>query len=49
MLDAYVDRLVQDFQGGKFRIGWDAGNGAAGPALEKLIAKLPGGASRDPH
>ena len=40
--DTYVDRLVQDFQGGKFRIGWDAGNGAAGPALEKLIAKLPG-------
>ena len=25
-----------------FRIGWDAGNGAAGPALEKLITKLPG-------
>ena len=24
------------------RIGWDAGNGAAGPALEKLVAKLPG-------
>ena len=42
ILDAYVDRLVQDFQGGEFRIGWDAGNGAAGPALEKLIAKLPG-------
>ena len=40
--DTYVDRLVQDFQGGQFRIGWDAGNGAAGPALEKLIAKLPG-------
>ncbi|MFC7535856.1 phosphoglucomutase/phosphomannomutase PgmG [Sphingomonas sp. GCM10030256] len=42
ILDRYVDRLVQDFQGGSFRIGWDAGNGAAGPALEKLIAKLPG-------
>jgi phosphomannomutase len=24
------------------RIGWDAGNGAAGPALEALVAKLPG-------
>ncbi len=24
------------------RIGWDAGNGAAGPALERLVAKLPG-------
>ena len=24
------------------KVGWDAGNGAAGPALEKLAAKLPG-------
>src|SRR5690606_9152544 len=24
------------------RVGWDAGNGAAGPALEALVAKLPG-------
>ncbi len=40
--DAYVARLVSDFQGGSFRIGWDAGNGAAGPALEKLVQKLPG-------
>jgi phosphomannomutase len=42
ILDAYVSRLVQDFAGGSFRIGWDAGNGAAGPALEKLVRKLPG-------
>jgi len=42
VLDAYVQRLVSDFQGGSFRIGWDAGNGAAGPALEKLVQKLPG-------
>jgi len=42
ILDAYVNRLVQDFQGGDFRVGWDAGNGAGGPALEKLVAKLPG-------
>ena len=42
IIDAYVERLVQDFQGGEFRIGWDAGNGAAGPALEKLIQRLPG-------
>ena len=40
--DAYVARLVSDFQGGSFRIGWDAGNGAAGPALEKLVQMLPG-------
>ena len=42
VLDAYVSRLVEDFGGGSFRIGWDAGNGAAGPALEKLVRKLPG-------
>jgi phosphomannomutase len=42
IIDAYVDRLLQGFDGGSFRIGWDAGNGAAGPALEKLAAKLPG-------
>ncbi|QIL01891.1 phosphomannomutase/phosphoglucomutase [Sphingomonas sinipercae] len=39
---AYVDRLVEDFQGGDFRIGWDAGNGAAGPILDRLVDRLPG-------
>ena len=24
------------------KVGWDAGNGAAGPVLEKLIERLPG-------
>jgi len=42
ILDRYVDRLLQGFDGAPYRIGWDAGNGAAGPALEKLAAKLPG-------
>jgi phosphomannomutase len=42
VMDRYVERLMQGFDGGAFRIGWDAGNGAAGPALEKLAAKLPG-------
>jgi phosphomannomutase len=42
IIDRYVDRLVQGFDGAPFRIAWDAGNGAAGPALEKLVAKLPG-------
>ncbi|HEV2867382.1 MAG TPA: phosphomannomutase/phosphoglucomutase [Allosphingosinicella sp.] len=42
VLDRYVARLLQNFDGGEFRIGWDAGNGAAGPALEKLAAQLPG-------
>ncbi|WP_260483298.1 phosphoglucomutase/phosphomannomutase PgmG [Sphingomicrobium flavum] len=39
---AYADRLVDDFEGGEFRIGWDAGNGAAGPLLEMLVERLPG-------
>jgi len=42
VLDSYVDHLVEDFKGGVFRIGWDAGNGAGGPALEKLVKRLPG-------
>ncbi|MGE4410776.1 MAG: phosphoglucomutase/phosphomannomutase PgmG [Sphingobium sp.] len=42
ILDAYVARLVEGFDGKAFRIGWDAGNGATGPALEKLVKLLPG-------
>jgi phosphomannomutase len=40
--DAYVARLVEDFAGGDFRVGWDAGNGAAGGVLEQLVRRLPG-------
>jgi phosphomannomutase len=42
MLDHYVARLVEGFDGTAWRIGWDAGNGAAGPAVEKLVKLLPG-------
>ena len=42
LLDAYVARLMQGFDGRAFRIGWDTGNGAAGPAVEKLTQLLPG-------
>jgi phosphomannomutase len=42
VMDLYIDRLLQNYDGGSFRIGWDTGNGAAGPAVEKLVAKLPG-------
>jgi phosphomannomutase len=42
VIDRYVARLMQNYDGGAFRIGWDAGNGAAGPALELLLARLPG-------
>ncbi len=40
--DLYVDRLVQDFSGSAFRIGWDNGNGSGGRILEKLVKRLPG-------
>jgi len=42
VIDLYVDRLLQDFDGGAFRIGWDAGNGAGGHILERLVKRLPG-------
>jgi phosphomannomutase len=47
-LPAYIDRLVEGVAGigeerlARLRIGWDAGNGAAGPAVEALVARLPG-------
>jgi phosphomannomutase len=40
--EAYADRLVEGFRGNAFRIGWDAGNGAAGPILDMLVERLPG-------
>jgi len=42
ILDDYVGRLLAGYSGGTFRIGWDAGNGAAGPVIEKLVKLLPG-------
>jgi phosphomannomutase len=42
VMDRYVDRLLRDFDGAAYRIGWDAGNGAAGPVLERLVKLLPG-------
>jgi phosphomannomutase len=42
VMDRYVDRLLQNFDGAAYRIGWDAGNGAAGPVVEKLVERLPG-------
>jgi phosphomannomutase len=40
--EAYVNRLLEGFSGRPFRIGWDAGNGAAGPILDMLVERLPG-------
>lgn len=48
VLDAYIDRMLAALDGidtaalSRLKVGWDAGNGAAGPALEKLAARLPG-------
>jgi phosphomannomutase len=40
--DAYVARLLEGYDAQPFRIGWDAGNGASGRIIEKLVAVLPG-------
>jgi len=42
VMDRYVDRLMRNFDGDGFRVAWDAGNGAAGPVVEKLTQRLPG-------
>jgi phosphomannomutase len=48
ILEAYVARIAEGIAGiaatslASLRVGWDAGNGAAGPALELLVQKLPG-------
>jgi phosphomannomutase len=43
VFDAYIARLAADYDGNRdLAIGWDAGNGAAGPAMKALTEKLPG-------
>ena len=48
IMDEYVERLLAGLDGidadrlSGLRVGWDAGNGAAGPALEALAKRLPG-------
>jgi phosphomannomutase len=48
VIDAYVDRLLQGLDGidraslADLAMAWDAGNGAAGPVLERLVGRLPG-------
>lgn len=52
IMDAYVERLLVGLEGiapdsvARLAIGWDAGNGAAGPVIERLCARLPTGAGR---
>ncbi len=42
IMDSYVGRLFAGYAGGSYKIGWDCGNGAAGPVVERLVAMLPG-------
>ncbi len=48
IVDEYVDRLLQGLDGidetaiADLSIAWDTGNGAAGPVVERLTARLPG-------
>ncbi len=48
IMEEYVTRMLEGLNGidtaalDGLRVGWDAGNGAAGPALEMLAARLPG-------
>ena len=43
LLDAYVARLRADYAAARgLKVAWDAGNGAAGEAMRRLTACLPG-------
>lgn len=42
VFEPYIQRLVANHDGGAYRIGWDPGNGAAGPVIERLVQMLPG-------
>jgi phosphomannomutase len=42
VIDRYIQRLLRDFDGAAYKVGWDAGNGAAGHILERLVKRLPG-------
>jgi len=41
--DAYVDRMLADYQGARdLSIAWDCGNGATGEIIRRLVKKMPG-------
>ncbi len=43
VLDAYIERLLADFEPGRrLKVAWDAGNGSAGEAMARLARRLPG-------
>ncbi|MCB9964927.1 MAG: phosphomannomutase/phosphoglucomutase [Rhodospirillales bacterium] len=43
MADTYIERLLRDVKIDRpLKVAWDAGNGAGGAVLHKLVSKLPG-------
>jgi phosphomannomutase len=43
VMDAYVARLLSDYDGMRpLSVAWDAGNGATGQVLQRLVRQLPG-------
>ena len=43
LIEAYIQRLLEDYKPKKpLKVVWDAGNGATGEILERLVKKLPG-------
>ena len=43
VMDAYVDRLMSEVAGWRdLTVVWDSGNGASGPIVSRLAARLPG-------
>ncbi len=43
LLGSYVDRMLKDYRPGRpLTVVWDCGNGATGPVVEALVARLPG-------
>ncbi len=42
LMDRYVARLVRGLDVPPFTIAWDAGNGAAGPVVDRLVKLIPG-------
>ena len=42
IFNSYIDRLRQNIDFGNFSVVWDAGNGAAGPAIDALVTGITG-------
>lgn len=43
IMDDYIARILRDFHGTRpIDVVWDAGNGAAGPVMERIAAAIPG-------